>query len=460
MQFANGGAGTGRGLGFGNVFTPAGVMKFGAVSGSAAFLAAMTALGNRSFRATSRNPLGTLAVGDRFGWPARIVGTSGNAVALTLCNRCRIEAVTIHSSPALAFMANDCDATVFSQCVIEPPKGTTRLYATNADGIHAKSNRTGPTIEGCRFTRLGDDAVTVVQKAERLFGAAGPSELIVEGSQYQLFRPGDRVAVIAQATGLTRGEGRVVDVTLVRNRDRLARKVTLDKPIAGLVSLDSLGIAGVPAPPGGNDPTPLSMRPDVVADLDLVGSGFVVRDNAFVDGVANGMRVYATDGLIENNRFQNIRASGLLLGIALPWPEVYHPERIVIRGNTFAGLSNQANIWLHSVLGDYSQAQGLRISDIGIEGNTFAGYGARLGGTAQAAVTVNNAQRVRIRGNTFAAADATLTPAPQAIRLDLCRDVTIADNTIARRDRTVEPIVLTVKADKATVTQTGNRITP
>src|SRR6185295_18402582 len=97
---------------------------------------------------------------------------------------------------------SDCDALIFSGCVIEPPKGSGRVYATNADGVHAKSNRRGPLIEGCHFSPLGDDAVTIVQHAELLFGVASPNELVVENSQYQLFRPGDRVAVISQTTGL------------------------------------------------------------------------------------------------------------------------------------------------------------------------------------------------------------------------------------------------------------------
>src|SRR6185295_13961159 len=101
-----------------------------------------------------------------------------SAVILTLSNRCRLDAVTVLSSPTVAFMANDCDALTLSQCVIEPGKGGDRLYSSNADGIHAKSNRKGPTVENCRFTRMGDDAMTVVQKAERLFGAPSPSELI------------------------------------------------------------------------------------------------------------------------------------------------------------------------------------------------------------------------------------------------------------------------------------------
>src|SRR5688572_30690074 len=152
--------------------------------------------------------------------------------------------------------------------------------------------------------------MTIVQSGSRLLGTASPSELVVENSQYQLFRPGDRIAVIAHTTGLTRGEARVTDVTVMRYRDRLARRVALDRGISGLVSLDSLGITSVPPPSQGNDPTPLAMRPDVVADLDLVGAGFAVRNNTFADGSGSGIRVYSADGLVENNQFRNLRKHG------------------------------------------------------------------------------------------------------------------------------------------------------
>ena len=74
------------------------------------------------------------------------------------------------------------------------------------------------------------------------------------------------------------------------------------------------------------------------------------------------------------------------------------------------------------------------------------------------AITVSNGQGVQITGNTFDA-PAALTPAPQAIRLDLCRDVTVADNKIARRDQSPDPIVLTARADKASIVQQGNQST-
>jgi hypothetical protein len=74
------------------------------------------------------------------------------------------------------------------------------------------------------------------------------------------------------------------------------------------------------------------------------------------------------------------------------------------------------------------------------------------------AITVSNGQNVHIAGNSFGAADPSLSPAPQAIRLDLCRDVTVQDNTIVRRNRAIDPIVLTPRAEKTSITLRRNRL--
>ena len=48
---------------------------------------------------------------------------------------------------------------------------------------------------------------------------------------------------------------------------------------------------------------------------------------------------------------------------------------------------------------------------------------------------------------------------PRAIRLDICRDVTVEDNTLVRRDALVDPVTITPRADRATVRVRSNRYT-
>jgi hypothetical protein len=447
-----------RGFGFGNVFTEAGELKLGAVQGGDAFIADMSIAASNVVRIRNRHPLGDLAIGDRFAWPARVAG-GGQAVALRLCTQCRVEAVTVHSAPVLAFMANDSDALEFVKCVIDVPAKSGRLYAGNADGVHCKSARRGPLVEGCRFERHGDDSVTVVQGGERVMGQPSATEIIVEHSQYQLFRTGDRVAAINQATGLTTAEAKIVDVALVRYKGALGRKLTLDKAMRGLVTADSLGFDAMPARASGHDrTTELAKRPDVLADLDALGTGFTVRNNVFANHRASGMRIYSDGGTVEGNRFENLASYGLRIGMELAWPEVHDASNIAIRNNTFTNLSNTANIWIHSLLGDYSQAQGQGNHDISIEGNTFTGYGARLGGQALAAITVSNGQAIRIENNTFSSPCSGLPKPPEAIRVDVAKDVTIRGNTIAKPGAD-NPIAITPHADRATITLASNRIT-
>ena len=251
-----------------------------------------------------------------------------------------------------------------------------------------------------------------------------------------------------------------MDVSVVRYRDRNARKLTLDRPLPRSVSVESLDLSDIPPAPAGRDrTTPLARRPDLVADLELVGAGFQVRNNVFANHRAGGMRIYSRDGVVENNRFENLSGHGLQLGMELAWPEVHHASRITIRGNRFVNLSNTANIWIGTRLGDYSQGQGTANNDVAIEGNTFTGYGARLPGPASGCITVSNGQNVRIRGNTFTAPDPTQNPVPRAVRLDVCRDITIEDNTVVRRDPLVDPVAVTPRADRASVRVRNNKYT-
>ena len=446
-----------RALGYGNVFTPDGELKFTAVRGADAGLDSMIDLGGRRFRAKSDVALRDTAVGDRFAWPSRVPG-GGHAVSLTQCVRTTVERVVVHAAPLLAFAATDGDGLTFRGCRIErQAQGPLRLYSGNADGVHAKSNRRGPLIEGCSFLHHGDDSVTVVQSAQRVIGVTSPTQLVVEHDQYQLFRPGDRIAIVDQVTGATRGESRVVEVTLVRARERIARRLTLDQPVRGVVSFDSLGTAGFPERAAGHDrATPLAQRPDLVVDLDLVGSGAVVRDNLFARHRGAGMRVYGTDVLIENNRFEYLGNHGVQGGIHLAWPEVHHPQRVTVRRNTFTGISNHANVWFYAILGDYSASRLTAAArDVTIEDNTFEGYGSRFPGPPSAAVTVTNGEGFTVRRNRFGTPDRD-SPAAEAVRLDRVRQVTVEANTVSTKNRVTETVVLSANADRPSVTLRDN----
>jgi len=438
------------GGGFGLVYTAAGELKpvttnaLGSVP-----LAGIVARPDGTFRVQSTVPLSGLGAGDRFAFTGR-KAPSGQAVVLKQCTDCRVDGVTVYSAPVLAFLPEDCDGLTFRGCVIDVPPGSGRLISANADGIHCKSNKRGPLIDSCRFGRNGDDSFTIVQLAQAVLATPSPTDLVVELDQYQLFAPGAHVAVIDQTTGVARAEAVVRDVTIVNWKGVRARQLSLDTPLAKVVSADTLGLAAAPPRPLSNDrTTPLDRRPDLVADLDRLGSGFVVRNNTFTDHYG-GARIYANDGLVENNQLTGFMGNGLLVGMELFWPEVSDARRLVIRNNVFDRISNATNIFIRSNLGLLAaSATAMGNQDITIEGNTFTGFGTNP------AIRIGNAQTVRVRAN---AIGATVGDRGPAVVLDLCRDVTVEDNTIAQSPGAPDAVVVSARADKASVVVRNNKI--
>lgn len=347
--------------------------------------------------------------GDRFVFPARDNVHPG-AVAIWFSRSCLFDKVTIHSAPTLAFAAFHDEALTFRDCVIEPLPGSGRLISTNADGIHIKWNRVGATLEGCRVSGTHDDGFTFLGTGTRILRAEG-SALTVE--RLEFFRAGDEIAVIDQATGRTRGTAKIVDAALVRWREGGAVRLTLDGPVAGAISWEAMGGAAV-LPPRLDQVTPPERRPDVVADLAAIGSGFAVRRSVFARNLGGG-RIYAWNGVIEDSRFERLGLHPLRLGMELHWPEVYHARQVVIRRNQFVSNAGDWNIKIQDLLGLPTRAgQSFGNQDIEITENRFEGYGP------SGAILVSNAENVRLGANEFAGGTADVP-----VALDLCRSVSV-----------------------------------
>lgn len=369
----------------------------------------ITRLGPELFRLPVRaNQQRGIAAGDRFALPARTNG-NGWAVGQFFSERCTLDQVTVYSSPTVAFMAQHNEALTFRECVIEPLPGSGRLLSTNADGIHCKYDRRGPLIERCRFSGMHDDGFTFHSIGQRVLRVESANVLIVERNEF--FRAGDEIAVVGQVTGATRGAATIRDAGLVRWTDRPAVRLVLDRPVGGVVGFEALGETVLPVNP--ESTTPLERRPDLVADLATLGSGFVVRDSVFAR-FRGGNRVYATDGKIEGNRFEQLSLRPIQLGLELYWPEVHHATRVGIRNNTFVGNAGGANVRIQDLLGNHRPAGTIGNRDITIAQNRFEGYGS------DGAIFVGNADGISITGNTFAgAADHP------AVTLGLARNISL-----------------------------------
>ena len=119
---------------------------------------------------------------------------TGSAIRMNDCENVRIEDVTFLAAPGCAYLGRYMRGDNYYRYTIKPgppPAGATepRLLSTCADGLNIAFATKGPTIEGCRFSFMGDDSVNLHGVT---FAGAGTEDA-----------PGTdrRLAVFARATG-------------------------------------------------------------------------------------------------------------------------------------------------------------------------------------------------------------------------------------------------------------------
>ena len=290
-----------------------------------------------------------------------------------------------------------------------PPAGSGRLISGLADGFYCKYARVGMTVENCRVTSNHDDGFTVHGQGSRVLAVDGPRVTV---ERYEHFRAGDELIAIDQGTGRPRGTAKLVDASLVRWREQIAVQLTLDTPVAGLVSWERLGGATA-LPPRLDQVTSPDRRPDLIADTAAIGSGFTIKGSTFEKHLSLS-RVHAANGTIEDNTFDRAGKRAIRIGMDLFLPEVYSGSKILIRRNQFKGIVGDTNIRIEDDLATGAKpALGTANRDIQILENRFEGWG-------ESAITVSNAEGVQIAGNDFGTGGSDVP-----IRLNLCKGVSI-----------------------------------
>lgn len=109
-------------------------------------------------------------IGDYCVWSIRDKDGHRDAFRLEQCAGCRIEDVTVYSTPmGCAFTEMDCASNTYLRCSLTrcPPekdvqkRALRRLRSGNHDALNARRDYAGPTIDGCNFEYHCDDCVNV-----------------------------------------------------------------------------------------------------------------------------------------------------------------------------------------------------------------------------------------------------------------------------------------------------------
>ena len=121
-----------------------------------------------------------IKVGDRIVLTLR----TGSAIRMNDCENVRIEDVTFLAAPGCAYLGRYMRGDNYYRYTIKPgppPPGATepRLISTCADGLNIAFATQGPTIEGCRFSFMGDDSVNLHGPVFVVVEQQNPTELLV-----------------------------------------------------------------------------------------------------------------------------------------------------------------------------------------------------------------------------------------------------------------------------------------
>ena len=294
--------------------------------------------------------------------------------------------------------------TTFRRFVIGVPPGSNRLYSC-AGGGQVSGLRGKLVLDQCDFSKIDDDGIDILSQYNRIIEQKDKRTLIVNAISID-YRPGDRVEIWDwQHKKIHAG---AIVISVIRNQDNTL-VLALDRDV-------------VTKRVGAGDTKSKFSKEAMVDGIDrlinvsTVGQETIIRDSKFQVFRAKCLNLKAANCTIERCTFSNSFQPAIFAA-----PEWYFEEgssirnftvrdctftdnnhpNIVIGASSFAGFPDTKPI-----VSDAPEHISYDSTNILIEGNRFFGYGTTPSVFAWTwpvgpAITITNAAKVVIRGNTF-----------------------------------------------------------
>ena len=175
--------------------------------------------------------------------------TAGNHLIMTYMSReypgifvtdskdVSLDDIRFYFTAAMGLIAQTSENIYVNKLVAEPREGSGRLLSTNADATHFVNCRGKISMTNSKFVQMMDDAANV-HGIYNLYNEKLPDGSIKLGFGHgqqkgiQVFRVGDRVAVIDSETNEIKAEGAVLEARL-ESPDEVIVKLDCDVPEAG-----------------------------------------------------------------------------------------------------------------------------------------------------------------------------------------------------------------------------------
>lgn len=361
--------------------------------------------GELRFSPDRRWQLDGLAAGDHLVQDVR----RGRGIRIDRSSDIVVDNVTLWSAPGIAMTCRFMDGVNrFTFKVARGPKpaaaSVPRLFSTSADAFNYAYARTGPIIENCDFSFMGDDSVNLHGIAFIVAGVGGDVIHLLRPYGREGFasvvRPGDEVRALAQGNFDLKAATQVVSFEVEPDPDPryLALAPSL-YPLAektGKATLYRLRVA---------QPLPLATG-DFIEIPAIAAPGYVIRNNRFGHHRGRALRLMSSHGVVEGNAIEGVKQAAITLGPEfVGFREAGWVRDVIVRGNTIRDSSFDPALLRHAAYtpGAISvmhrgetpgtpRPVNIRHENIRIEDNLVENVGGP-------GIHINQARDVVIRGN-------------------------------------------------------------
>ena len=215
---------------------------------------------------------------------------------------------------------------VYRRCRVIRRPDTDRLLACNADVFHSIGVAHGPDIENCEFSYAADDLINIQGFLSLVFRQPSAGSVDVLTQVAADMPVGTRVRFFDFATLQSRGKATVTESALLDDDDaQAAQEMVKEKKLNFLKPARLLHLTL-------DHEVPLEKYTLMVDDA-RVARGAVIRGSYLHDCFARGIVFKGDQGLIENNRFENLGIASIGLSIDPIFMEGPFNSAITIRGN-------------------------------------------------------------------------------------------------------------------------------
>jgi parallel beta-helix repeat protein len=272
-------------------------------------------------------------------------GNKPHAIFSNECVNLKLENITLFSGNCFGFFETNGTKNTYLKCVIDRRSPETDMYArskrmrsNDADAFHSKYATIGPQIIECSAKFQGDDGINICGKYYLSTGAVGNTirvivpqtcDLSVGTSLEILTMDGKRMPVakvlkIEDEGHITNEEIEAV-LKLKQNENNKRRlSNSQNKIIKLIVDKDLTFRFGA-----------------VIADINKMGNGFLVKNCNFSYNRSRGILIKASNGSVIGNTLQGNWMSSVLISPEAWWLESGSSDNIEVSNNII--LDNKQN---------------------------------------------------------------------------------------------------------------------